>query len=276
MKTTPIILLLTLLSISCSDDNVTPAGKESALVTRISSDGLTSLELLYDLTKRLVRINQYNKGNYNSYSFYEYTEDGLKERRRYDADDNNLNYRTVFTLDNAGRVIKQENYTKPDFFDDHISTVEYQYNSSGQLSTRNSTSSGLGISFRDEFAYDDKGNLLTIKRRFYPDEEGEFVGNQSDYTPGALSIPEEWKPYAFVLGTSGVDDDITNMFITDFHNKSWNSSGVLVSETSLETSGQEFDDDGNLIHQVTTAKNILKPENADVVHDMTYEYKKEN
>jgi len=51
---------------------------------------------------------------------------------------------------------------------------------------------------------------------------------------------------------------------------------ALISETSLETSEQEFDDEGNLIHQVTTTKNILKPENADVVHDMTYDYKKED
>ena len=277
MKTTPIILSLALLSISCNDDNVGASmPKESALVTRISSDGLTSLELFYDLNKRLVRINEYNKGNYDTYTFYEYSENGLKERRRYNADDNLLNYRTVFTLDNVGRVIKQENYSKPDFFDDHISTVEYEYNGLGQLTETNSSSSVLPISFREEFSYDDIGNLLTVKRILNPDEPGEYIGNQRDYSPGDQSIPDDWKLYSFVLGTSGDDSEITNMFISQFHNKSWNSSGVLIAETSLETSEQEFDSEGNLIHQVTTTKNILKPENADIVHDMTYDYKKEN
>lgn len=277
MKTPPTILLLVLISISCNENNVTPSiEKEPGLVTRISSDGLTSLELFYDLNKKLVRINNYNNGNYIYYTFFEYTENGLKERRRYNADDNSLNSRTVFTLDNLGRVTKQENYSKPDFFDNYISTVEYEYNGSGQMTERNSSSSVIAISFRDQFTYDDKSNLITVKRLMYPDQEGEYIGSQSDYTLGDHSIPNEWKPYVFALSTSGFDDEIMIMFIHGFHNKSWNSSGTLTSETSTETSGHEFDEDDNLVHQVTTKRDILKPQNADIVHDMTYDYKKEN
>ena len=266
-------LSFALLSLSCNDDDVAPAQEASdAFVTRISRDGVTALELFYDVEKKLYRVNYYFSGNLSSYMLYEYDENGLKELRRYDADDHSLNYRTVFTLDNFGRVIKGENYSKPDFLDEPASLSEFEYNGSGQLTVREFRSAGEPVYSREEYTYDADGNLIEQQRTHYPNQEEEYLNSISEYTPRGQPIPGSWENYIFILGISGLDYYIRDMFISNFHYKGWGANGTLEFESTNETSEHVFDEDGNLTAQVVTRKNLENPQSPDVV-DMTYDYK---
>jgi len=275
MKKTLFFLSLTLLSISCNDDGVAPVKEtNNALVTRISRNGITALEFFYDVDRRLSRVNSYFLGNFSTYILYEYNEDGLKELRRYDADDHSLDYRSVFTLDNFGRVIKAENYSKPDFFDEVASLSKFHYNSSGQLIVKEFSTDGSSFYYREEYDYDADGNLIKQQRTYYPNQDEEYVGSLSEFSPGSQLVPELWENNVFTMGISGFDDEILIMFITEIHYKGWNSNGVLSSESNTEMSGREYDEDGKLTGQVMTRKNVLNPQNPDEVKVMTYEYTK--
>src|SRR5688572_6067926 len=93
-------LSIALLSISCNDDNVAPAApSKDALVTRISTNDDTTLELFYDVDRKLYRMNIYVLGNFVGYNVYEYNKDGLKELITYNPYDHQMDVRTVFTLD---------------------------------------------------------------------------------------------------------------------------------------------------------------------------------
>ena len=274
MKKTLFFLSFALLSISCNDDDVAPVKETNdAFVTRISRDGLTSIELLYDVEKRLYRMNYYFQGSLSTYTLYEYNDDGLKESRRYDADDHSLTYRTVFTLDNFGRIIKGENYSKPDFLDEPASLSEFEYNASGQLTVKEFRSAGEPVYSREEYTYDADGNLIKEQRTHYPNQEEEYLNSLSEYTPRDQSIPESWENYIFILGISGLDYYIRDMFISNFHYKGWGANGTLEFESTNETSGYVFDEDGNLTAQVVTRKNLENPQSPEIV-DMTYDYKK--
>jgi len=277
MKKTLFILSVALFSISCNDDDIAPANQtNSALVTRISDNGITAIELFYDLEKRLYRLNYYAQGKLASYILYDYGDDGLKELKRFEAN-HTLDYRSVFTLDNLGRVIKGENYSTPDSFDEVTSFNEFEYNASRQLTAREYSADGYGPSvyYRDENSYDSDGNLIRQQRTYYPNQDEEYTGRLYEYTPDSKSIPESWVDYLFILELTNHDDYITNMFISNVNYKHWGSANTLSSQLNSEMSGQEHDEDGNLIRQLITRKNILHPQ-FDFVEDMTYDYKKEN
>ena len=280
MKKIFLILSIALLSISCNDDDdddAAPAKEiNDALVTRISRDGITAIELYYDIEKRLNRVDYYFLGNYASYYLFEYNDDGLKETRRYDADDHSLDYRSVYTLDNFGRVIKAENYIKPDFFDEPSTLFKFEYNGSGQLIARQYSNDLSSFLYREEYAYDVDGNLIKEERTYSPNQEDEYIAYQYEFTPRSQLLPESWEEYAFILGITGIDHLITNMFLSSIHYKGWTSNGELNGEFHTEMSGQEFDENGNLTGQVVTQKNILNPQNPDDVTDMTYDYPEEN
>ena len=270
-------LSIALLSISCNDDNVAPAApSKDALVTRISTNDDTTLELFYDVDRKLYRMNIYVLGNFVGYNVYEYNKDGLKELITYNPYDHQMDVRTVFTLDELGRVIKAEEYKPPDFFDDASSVFEFEYNASGLLAVRESSiGSQLGAA-REEFLYDDKGNLLTIQLTLNPGQESEFLYSRIDYTPGDQPIPESWEEYVSILELSDHAKEIRNMFSTDIHYKYWSATNVVQGEFSAETSDQVFDEEGNLTRQAVTVKNLFEPESPDVVIDIAYEYQKDN
>lgn len=259
---------------SCDDDDnepVEPVETPTALLAKISRNGVTQLELFYDIGKRLYRVNYYFGGTFSTYALYEYSDAGIKESRRYTAADHALDYRTVFTLDNFGRIIKGENYSGPDF--DEISSInQLNYNPSGHLIRRDFSSAGTPIYSREEYTYDDQNNLVKIQRTLYPTQPQKYLNYQIDYTPGDKSIPTEWENYTSILGLSGLDDGIRDMFNDNYHFEAWNDEEETTSESSSEPSGRTFDDNGNLVRQVLTSKNILKPQNSDVVSEMTYEY----
>jgi hypothetical protein len=276
MKKILFVLSITLLFISCNDDDVAPAQETiDALVTRISENGVTKLELLFDIERRLSRINYYFQGNYSYYMLIEYSEDGLKELRRYRANDHSLNFKSVLTLDNFGRVIKTENTSFTDF-GDVVGIIEFDYNASGQLIAQELRIPGDPVYTRKENTYDSDGNLIKQETTFFPNQEEEYVGNVFEYTPGSEPIPESWENYVFIFGLSDLEDDIRNMFISGFHYQSWKSNGETNFELICKTSDQIFDENGNLISQVITRQNLLNPQNPDVVTNMSYDYQKEN
>jgi hypothetical protein len=258
---------------SCDDDDdepVEPAKEQTTLLTRISRNGVTQLELFYDIDSRLYRINYYFGGTFSSYNLYEYSDDGLKELRRYTAD-HALEYQSVFTLDNFGRIIKGENSSGPDF--DKISSVnQFKYNTSGQVTRKDFGNPGDPVYSREEYTYDDQNNLIKVEKTLHPTQPDIYVSYQIDYTPGDNAIPAVWENYVFVLGLSGLDEGVRNLFNDSSHFKAWNDEQETTSESNTESSGRVFDDNGNLTRQVLTRKNILNPQNADIVSEMTYDY----
>lgn len=258
--------------VACSDDEVAPGATTDVLVTRISRDGVTALELFYDLNKSMYRMNYFNAGgSLSSYYIYDYDEKGIKESRRYKGSDHSLEYRTVFTLDNYGRVIKGENYSTPDF-EDLSSISDFDYNPSGQLVTREFRSAGSPVYYRDKFTYDDGGNLIGQVRTYLPGQTDEYIGAQYDFVPGDRAMPDHWKLPVFLLSISGTDTDIRQMFNSGETLKFWNADQEATAEYSYMSSGHQFNGTGNVTRQVITRSNVLHPENPDVASEMTYNY----
>jgi len=276
MKKIVYVISITLLSISCNDDDVAPANETNdALVTRISENGVTSLELFFDIERRLSRYNYYFQGTYSAYALYEYSEDGLKELRRYHANDHTLTFRSVFTLDNVGRVIKADNTSFSDV-GGGPSISEFEYNNSGHLMAQELRIPGDPVYQLVENTYDSDGNLIKQETTYFPNQEEEYTGEVTEYTPGSQAIPDSWEKYVFILGLSGFDEKIRDMFISSVYSQSWNENGSVSYESNYETSDRVHDENGNLTGQVITRKNLLKPQNPDVVTNMTYDYQKEN
>jgi len=274
MKKILFILTLAALAIACHDDEVTPLNKNAdAQVTRISRSGITVMELFYDVDKKLYRINDYYLGKLLSYTVYDYEKDGLKELRRYHADDHSFDYRIVFTRDNLQRVIKGEHY--PSGSSDQVATLlTFEYDGEGLLKTKNFILYGE-LNHQDEYTYDDKGNEITEVRTYNPNQSNEYR-LQYDYTPGNKTMPAPWKEYVFIMAITGSDDRLTNMFISNARYRNWNSADELLTETTTEVSGQEYDDAGNLIRQIMTRKDITNPENPDIVDDMSYDFQQQD
>lgn len=257
--------------VSCNDDDPAPVQTDDALLTRISADGITELELFYDIHKNVYRLEHYSGGNLSSYTLYDYDEKGLKESRRYNAANHELAYRTVFTLDNFGRVIKAENYSPPDF-GSLASVSEFSYNTSGQLVTREFSADLVSLYYRDVYTYDEGGNLVSKVRTLYPDQTDERKGSQYDYTPGSMSIPDHWKLAVFLLNVSDLDQNVRFMFNSNINVKAWNADEELYLEVGYEASDHELGNDGEVNRLVLTRKNILNPGNPDISYEMTYEY----
>jgi len=277
MKKTLFIITVALLATSCNGDDIAPSSeKDSALVTRISRNGLTQFEFFYDIRKRPYRYNIYYGGNIATYTLYEYDEKGIKEMRRYNADDHSLIIRIVFTHDNFGRVIKADDYKWPEYDEDINITTEFEYDVSGRLIALDYTKVGEPTLYREAYEYDDKGNLITRRNTQNPNQADEYLQFEHKFTPTAQPLPNSWRHYAFILGIPVFHEEIRNMFHSQVHAKRWNDENVLTNETRLEFSGQEFDDDGNLIYQIITQKNLLHPENPDTVYEMAYDYEPQN
>src|SRR5688572_11970921 len=275
MKKTLFFISFALLSLSCNDDDVAPAKEPSdALLTRISKNGLTEIELSYDLDERLNRVDIYASGNYSAFILYEYNEANLDELKRYDADDHALKSRTVYTHDNFGRIIKGENCAAPNFSTDQIATfVDFEFDGSGQLAVKEFGWPGQPTISREEYNYDDKKNLIRLRRILSPNQEDEYLAIEIVYTPAEQSIPDHWQNYVFILGLSAFDDRIIEMFNVNLRQKTWSVNHAPTSEYLIATSEHVFDADGNLIRQTITKKNVMHAEVPDEVSVMTYDYR---
>lgn len=257
--------------VSCNKDEVTPEDTNKPLLTRISRGGVTDMELFYDIDRNLYRLDYYFGGTLSSYTIYDYNEMGLRESRRYNADDHALDYLRHITLDNFGRIIKSENYNPPDL-SKVASVTEFGYNTSGQLITDEFRIPGQPVYALEEFGYDDADNLVTRIYTLYPGQPGEYMNAHYDFIPGSRPIPDHWEEYIHILGLSGLDERVRDMFYSGSMGKAWNADQEQTSEWSIEASGHVFDSDGNLTRLVLTRKNIMNPGNPDVVWEMTYEY----
>lgn len=270
-----IIGCLLVAATSCNDDDapVEPVEATTPLLTQVLRNGITNYEMFYDVDKKLYRLDYYFGATFSNYTLYEYSDAGLKELRRYAADDHMLLYRSVFTLDNFGRIIKGDNYGGPEFTE--ISSInQYTYNASGQLIKKDFRLTGNAVYSRQEYTYDDQNNLVKIENTLYPTEPSTYLSYQIDYVPGDKPIPSAWEPYVRILSLSELDERVIEMFYEQTHSRLWNSDQVIVNDYSRESSDRTVDSEGNLIRQVVTTKNLLKPENADVASEMTYEYVK--
>jgi len=271
MKKLFFILTFAAMATSCNDEETITVGETTdALVTRVSRSGITLLEFFYDVDKKLYRMNEYSLGQLIAYTIYEYNQGILKELKRYDAEDHSLDYRIAITLDNFQRVIKAEQYHSSST--DQVTTfLTFEYDLEGRLKIKKFFVY-TQVSNYEEYTYDDKGNGITKVTTYNPNEEGEFKA-QLDYTPGNKTMPDLWKEHTFILEiTGGFDEPIKNMFISNTRYRVWNTASELLIETSIEASGQEYDDDGNLVRQIITRKNVLDPENPDIIEDMSYDF----
>lgn len=261
--------LMALMPLACKKDSM-PSPAKPPLLTRISGNGITRIELSYDTERRLSRVNFFFNGTFSTYTLIEYDETGITEARRYDAGNHALDYRRVFSLDNFGRVIKSEHYSTPDF--DAIASVsEFDYNASDQLISNEFRIPGNPVYTREEYAYDDQGNRTSLKKIRDPGQPGEFLWYQYDYTSGEKPVPPEWEDYLFLLEMLGLKDYIADIFITSKQYKSWDNTQQLQSDYKFETSGKVFNEQGYLTGQLIIRKNILNP-GPDQEQEMVYEY----
>lgn len=258
---------------SCNDDDspAPPAEESTFLLKKVSRNGITHIELFYDADKTLYRLDYYFGATFANYTLYDYNDTGLKELRRYAADDHTLEYRSVYTLDNYGRIIKGENYGGPDF--SKVSSInQYTYDASGRLIKKEFRLPDNPIYSRQEYTYDDQNNLIKVQNMVYPTQPNKYMSYQEDFVPGEIPPPDAWASCLSVLSLSELDNRIFEMFYDGYHVQQWDSDQEIFSESSIEPSDRTFDSHGNLIRQVLTYKNILKPQNPDVVSELTYEY----
>lgn len=254
---------------ACSDDDVSPVDND-ALLTRISRNGLTQLELLYDLDRRIYRIDYFLTGTLSHYILLEYDDEGITEFRHYQANNHSLNFKSVLTLDNMGRIIKKENYSQADL-DNVLEIQEYDYNTGGQVVSKTNRFPGELLHSREEYTYDERGNLSTLQRTIDPGQPGEYVSFLAEYTYRGPSMPEHWKDYMNLLHVSGYDYLIREMFDEEMVLRSWNSDEELTHESSTKTSDHEFDANGNLARQVRTQE-FMVPSINEVMTEVSYEY----
>ncbi|HEY3429667.1 MAG TPA: hypothetical protein VGK39_03250 [Cyclobacteriaceae bacterium] len=260
-------ICIVLLATSCSNDDNPPP---KLLLTSITSDGLPLVELTYDSERKLRKVDYYDEdGALTGYVLYEYNEDDIQELLRYN-EDHDLVVRSVFTLDNAGRVIKTEDYTAFSDFENVTSTTIFTYDPSGRLKSK-----AFGTFFYpeytfEEFTYDNKGRLIKSLVTAYPNQPLEYTSVQTDFTP-RKKMYAHWADYVFLLALSDLDLYVKELFNNTTHEKTWDEDGEIESEYDTDATDKQFNSDGYLIKQFLTRKSLLETE-PDVVREMTYEY----
>ncbi|WP_257666403.1 hypothetical protein [Parapedobacter tibetensis] len=254
---------------SCKKDTASPTPDKPLLVS-ISRNGITDFELTYDTDKKLIRLNYYFNGTFSSYTLYEYDEKGIHETRRYNANNHALQYRNVYTLDNFGRLIKANNYSSAD--PDEVNSInEYEYNVSDQLISEEFRIPGNPVYSRQEYAYDQQGNLTINERTLYPGGPGEYLTSRLTYTPGSTPFPVEWNSYLFLLFISGLDDRMRDMFNAGSGYTSWDNQGEISAEYEYTAAEQQYNSQGYPTSQVITRQDLLD-DDPDVVRVLTYSY----
>jgi len=270
-KKTIYIFFLILLSISCSEGDVTPTHEANdALLTKVSRNGITNIELQYDIDRNLYRLDYYYLGKLTTYYIYEYDGGILRESRRYSAEDHSLEYRSVFTADNFGRIVKGENYSKSDF--NEISSINvFEYTSTGLLKSKELIFAEIAISHVEEFSYDNQDNLSGVER-ILNDSGQEYTSLEITYSPAEQPIPADWQNYILILRLSGDHENILHMFNTSTRYRTYSPNKAIIGEYDYKTSGHLFNDEGNLTQVTITKKNILSPQTPDEVFDLNYEF----
>ena len=241
------------------------------LLTKVSQNGITILELFYDIDQKITRVNYYYQGEMSTYTLYEYDGKGLKESRRYDAETHDLGYQTVFTLDNFGRIVKGENYSPSTDFEEIASTHELAYNTDGRVTNRRFRTN-TNVLYQIDFTYDAAGQLTGYQQTNLPGQPSERLSYRYEYTPSNRQMPAQWVDYVTLLELNGLESYLRELFMASLHYTSWNADGKVNSELEYQLSGHQFDQQGNVIRQIITRNNLLNPELIGTPNEMTYEY----
>lgn len=163
MKTAEKLILLllaaSLLFHSCEkasvDNFYTKTVNTDFLISKIFQNEKLFQEYIYDEHKKLTRNNFYYNDTVNSYTIFEYDNEGKLNKRNYSYD-----YFETFEYDESERFIKMKSYNQDG---EVYRTTEYIYNSTGQIEK------GL-ITYRDfektdtiAYTYDAKGNVIKVQ-----------------------------------------------------------------------------------------------------------------
>jgi hypothetical protein len=260
-----------IMAMSCNDNSSTIQPKPDLLLTKIEQNGVTLLEFAYDTEATLVRTNFYYSGEIFSYTLYDYNEDGVQESRHYLADDDAVNGKTVFTLDNFGRIKKVENYDKQSNFKEVASLATFNYDPSDRLVKKQLSTAGEPVHSVEEFTYGAAHHPLKEQTTFYPNQPNEYVFGLTEYTLGDRTLYSHWEPYIVLLIVSGFDQVIWEMFNTSVHHKGWYEDGDVAGESQTDASEREFNPSGYLTRQILTQQSPFNPGITNV-REMTYEY----
>ena len=241
------MMTLFIVATSCNDDDV-PVTRE-LLLTRVERNGITLLDFIFDTEKKLTRINTYlNGGEPGAYYWFEYDDEGIAELLKHDVN-HSIDYKIVCTRDNFGRVIKGESYFPQSDFKVVNSLLSLSYDASDQLAKRQFTTGSNPVLYADEFTYGVKNHLTKRIRTYYPNQAGEFVGVQDDYTPGDKSIYGHWNNLVSALRIVGLDGYIWEILNTRNHHTNWNEDGEITFDTQTEASERQYNADGYLIRR---------------------------
>ena len=269
-----LIMCAGILLTSCSDDDA-PIEEPPVLLTKVSKDGITVMELKYDIDRKLTRVNYHSNGDLTFYDLIDYDPQGRPyEMQRYAVDPPNAGRKSVFTTDNFGRIIKSENYYNVDNFQNPQDEYVLSYDPSGRLESRFYASADNTSMSLTEFTYGEHNNPVQSKIIINPGEANEYVVAESDFTLQDKPLYSHWRNDVILLGLSfvGFDDYVLEMFNVNTHWTTWNKDGNITSETETDATEHQFNSNGYLIRQVLTRHNLFKQE-PDLVREMTYEYK---
>jgi hypothetical protein len=257
---------MVMLATSCKDDD---APAPQLLLTSVSRDGLPVIELTYDSEGNLRQTDLYADGDLVSYVLYDYDGQEITEVHRYD-EDHDLVIRTKLTLDNAGRIIKSEDYTAFTDFKSVSATTTFTYDAAGMLkSVSYGTLYDPELS-REEYTYDGSNRLIKRDVTKFPNQPEEHTSDQIDFTPHKTLYPH-WARYVFLLSLSNADVYLEEIFNSNTHQKSWDDDGEVESEYTTEATDKQFNSDGYLIRQFLT-RTSLHANEPDEVREMTYGY----
>lgn len=255
------------------DRTATPNTPEEPRLATITRNGTVWFEFMHDAQNRLTQIRSYsNSGDLSDYWVFRYDTETTGNLMRYEADKSVSRY-TTFDMDNEGRITEARNFIAPGF-EDIADIYSFQYNSLGRLASREyGDLSSSTPTTRVEYTYDDEGNLTTRVNILRVDQPDEYISRQEDYTPGSMPMPVSWGNDLVLNGLVLLNFDswLWEVFSAGGQVRSWNTSGELYSDTKIEATDQETNDNGWIIRQTLTRK-LLMPSQPDVVTEIEYTY----
>ncbi|HEY3387473.1 MAG TPA: hypothetical protein VGK46_13235, partial [Saprospiraceae bacterium] len=240
------------------------------LPSKIIRNGATLLELTFDTEGKLIRVNNYTFGEYSGFTQYEYNEQGILEGLRYNAYNNNSIFtRTVFTVDDFGRIQECETYS---YFYDDIYDLTFDYDIRNRLTSRQLRYEGEPISHIFNYTYDDDHDLyIESEKVYHPNEPSEYRIH-TEYTPGNKPLPDHWKNLVPLLNAAGVMEDVLDMFYISSRETFFNSDGGISYDVGMTAGERKFNSAGYLTRQVLTFKDLKDVEDPESMVEMRYEY----
>ena len=260
---------MVLLATSCNDDSDDEV-QHRLLPTRIARNGITLFDLVFDTERRLIRLNYYSDGEPASFYVYDYNKDGIQESRRYSVYNGNvLDVRSVFTLDNSGRINAIETYVKENDFEDPFSEMQLSYDPSGRLVGKQLDLASEPDYYIHEYTYSASNVCIETDKIYHPDKLLEYR-ILTEYVPADKPMYDHWNDFLLLLIVASHDDDILNMFCVSSRRRIFDSDGTAVMDWGMTTSAQQFNSDGYLTRQVLTFEDLADGDKS--TWEMTYEY----